>query len=96
MRVQPLIVWFKSSLQCYALCIFVVLLLRLLWPPVDGKERAAIENKYLYRVYGGPLYIWAKLYAVTVREEEAAIISSFQAIDWRAAVQVDPGLYMSG
>ena len=86
MRVQPLIVWFKSSLQCYALCIVVVLLLRLLWPPVDGKERAAIENNYLYRVYGGPLYICTKLYSVTVREEEAAIISSFQAINWRAGV----------
>ena len=76
MRVQPLVIWFKSALQCYALCIFVVLLLRLLWPPVDGKERAAIETNYLYRVYGDPLYIRAKLYSVTVREEESTVTAA--------------------
>jgi hypothetical protein len=44
MRVQPLIIWLKSSLQRYALCIVIVLLLRLLWPPVDGKQRTALEK----------------------------------------------------
>ena len=89
MRVQPLIIWLKSSLQRYALCVVIVLMLRLLWPPVDGKERAAIENNYLYRVYGvygGPLYIRAKLYSVTVREEESTVTAALQAVDWRAGV----------
>ena len=52
MRVQPLIICFESPLQGYTFCVLIVLLLRLLWPPVDGKERAAIENNYLYQVYG--------------------------------------------
>ena len=92
MRVQPLIIWLKSSLQRYALCVVIVLLLRLVWPPVDGKQRYKRTN-YM-KEYGctyGRMCIPSK-----AREEEPTMISSFQAIDWRAAVQVDPGLYMSG
>ena len=82
------VAWLKAPLKGYTFCVLIMLLLRLERPPFDGLK--ALEDLYkpTYSIgeRAGSLYICTKLYSVTVREEEAAIIPSFQAINWRAGM----------
>ena len=91
------VVWLKAPLQGYAFRVLIVLLLRLLWPPVDGSNfpRDLYKPTHGARREGKGRGM-GECYSVTVREEETTVSTALLAIYWRTAVQVYPGLYMSG